>query len=95
VSGGTSLPSKEILQLLVASNLVRAKDLFHFIFRLIINQLWQRFGVISAMFGCFSICGQERGMEDIMYLPMGRQFDAINAWADDFCDSEWSEAFGA
>jgi hypothetical protein len=95
MSRGISLPSKEILQLLVASSSAGAEDLFYFVFRLIINQLQQRFGVISAMFGCFSIYRQERGMEDIMYLPMGRQFDAINAWADDLCDLEWSEAFGA
>jgi hypothetical protein len=57
VSGGISLPSKEILQPLVASNSAGAEDLFYFIFWLIINQLQQGFGVISAMFGCFSVCG--------------------------------------
>jgi hypothetical protein len=57
MSGGISLPSKEILQLLVASYVAGAKDLFYFIFWLIINQFWQRFGVISAMFGCFIVCG--------------------------------------
>jgi hypothetical protein len=57
MSGGISLPSKEILQFLVASKSAGAEDLFYFIFRLIVNQLWQRFGVISAVFGCFSICG--------------------------------------
>jgi hypothetical protein len=55
VSGGISLPSKEILQLLVASNTVGAENLFYFVFRLIINQLRQRFGVILAVFGCFSV----------------------------------------
>jgi hypothetical protein len=33
-------------------------------------------------------------VEDVVYLPMGRQFDAVNAWADDLCDSERSESFG-
>jgi hypothetical protein len=36
MSGGISLPSKEILQLLVAPYVVWAKDLFHLIFWLII-----------------------------------------------------------
>jgi hypothetical protein len=57
MSGGISLPPKEILQLLVASYMVGAEDLFYFVFRLIINQFRQRFGVISAMFRCFSIQG--------------------------------------
>ena len=95
MSGGVSFPSKEILQLLVASKAAGAEDLFYFVFRLIINQLQQRFGVISAVFRCFSVCGQKRGVEDIVYLPMRGQFDAIDAWADDLCDLERSEALGA
>jgi hypothetical protein len=57
MGGGISLPSKEILQLLVASNSAGAENLFYFVFRLIINQLQQGFGVISAVFGCFGVCG--------------------------------------
>ena len=34
-------------------------------------------------------------MEDVMYLPMRREFDAVDAWADDFSDMERSETFGA
>jgi hypothetical protein len=56
MSGGISLVSKEILQFLVASCVAWAKDLFYFIFWLIINQFRERFGVILAMFGYFSIC---------------------------------------
>ena len=50
-----SFPSKEILQFVVASGVSRAKDLFHFIFRLVIYQLGKRFRVILAMFGCFHV----------------------------------------
>jgi hypothetical protein len=56
MSGGIPLPSKEILQLLVVSDSAGAKDPFYFIFRLIINQLRQWFGVISAVFRCFGVC---------------------------------------
>ena len=34
-------------------------------------------------------------MEDIVYLPMRRQLDAVDAGADDLGNSERSEAFGA
>jgi hypothetical protein len=34
-------------------------------------------------------------VEDVVYLPMRGQLDAIDVWADDFGNSERSEAFGA
>jgi hypothetical protein len=34
-------------------------------------------------------------VEDIMYLPMRREFDVIDAWADDLSDMERSKTFGA
>ena len=57
VSGRISLPSKEILQFAVASCAAQAKNLFYFVFRLIVYQFRERFGVISAMFRCFGVCG--------------------------------------
>ena len=34
-------------------------------------------------------------MEDVVYLPMRRQFDAVDAGTDDLGNLERSEAFGA
>jgi hypothetical protein len=34
-------------------------------------------------------------VEDVVYLPMRREFDVVDVWADDFGDSERSEVFGA
>jgi hypothetical protein len=34
-------------------------------------------------------------MENVVYLPMRGQLDAIDAWADDLHDAERSETFGA
>jgi hypothetical protein len=34
-------------------------------------------------------------VEDIVYLPVQREFDAIDAQADNFSDTERSETFGA
>ena len=34
-------------------------------------------------------------MEDIVYLPMRGELDAVDAWADDLGDSERSKALGA
>jgi hypothetical protein len=34
-------------------------------------------------------------VEDIVYLPMRGEFDAIDVWTDDLCNSERSETFGA
>jgi hypothetical protein len=33
-------------------------------------------------------------MEDIVYPPMRRQFDVVDTWANNLCDSERSKAFG-
>jgi hypothetical protein len=50
-----AFPPKEILQFAVASGASRAKNLFHFIFGLVIDQFWKQFRVILAMFGCFCV----------------------------------------
>ena len=34
-------------------------------------------------------------MEDVMYLPMRGEFDAVDTWADNLRDVERSETFGA
>jgi hypothetical protein len=33
--------------------------------------------------------------QNIMYLPMGRQLDMIDTWADDLCNVEQSKSFRA
>jgi hypothetical protein len=34
-------------------------------------------------------------VEDVVYPPIRGQLDAIDAWADDLCDAERFESFGA
>jgi hypothetical protein len=55
MGGRIAFPSKEILQFAVASGVSGAKDLFYFVFRLVVYQFWERFRVILAMFGSFSV----------------------------------------
>jgi hypothetical protein len=54
---GVTFPSKEILQLAVASDSSGSEYLFYFIFWLVINKFWGWFGVVRAMFWCFVVLG--------------------------------------
>jgi hypothetical protein len=54
---GVTFPSKEVLQLVVASDLSGSKYLFDLVFWLVVDEFWGWFWIVLAMFRCFCIWG--------------------------------------
>src|SRR5712671_6825401 len=69
---GIALPSDQELQLLAATKDPFAEDLFHFPFFFSFYDVRRRLKEVFAVFHCFFIRGEERRVEDVVYLPRGR-----------------------
>jgi len=69
---GVALPSDQELQLLAATKDPFSEDLFHFPFFFSFYDVRRGFEEVFAVFHCFFIRGEERRVEDVVYLPRGR-----------------------
>src|SRR5712672_781447 len=69
---GIALPSDQELQLLAATKDPFAKDLFHFPFFFSFDDVRRGFEEVLSVFHCFLVWGEERHVEDVVYLPRGR-----------------------
>src|SRR5712672_2089775 len=69
---GIALPSDQELQLLAATKDPFVQDLFHFPFFFSFDDVGRRFEEVFAVFHSFFIWGEERRVEDVVYLPRGR-----------------------
>jgi hypothetical protein len=68
-----ALPSDSILSFSLPSERPDPYDVFDFPFRFAVDDIWGRLVVVRAMNWGLVIGREERGMEDIVYLPMGRE----------------------
>src|SRR5882672_7114100 len=68
---GIALPSDQELQLLAVTEDLFAKDLFYFPLLFSFYNVRGGFEEVFAMFHCFFVRGEERRMEDVVYLPCG------------------------
>jgi hypothetical protein len=74
---GVALPSDEVLEFLLASEVLCFENLFHFPFRFSFDDVWWWFDKIwSVLIGLLIMC-EERRVEDVVYLPMGWEFDLV------------------
>ena len=71
ITFGIPLPLDQILQGLVSPPGPVGMYLFHFILLFPINQIWWRSGEVRSMCLCFSVGGDQTGMEDWMDVPLG------------------------
>src|SRR5712672_3341844 len=69
---GIALPSDQELQLLAATEDPFAKDLFHFPFFFSFYDVGRRLEEVFAVFHCLFVRGEERCVENVVYLPHGR-----------------------
>jgi hypothetical protein len=77
---GVTLPSDEVLELLLSAEVPRFENLLYFPFRFAFYNVWWWFDKIgSVLIGLLITC-EERCMEDVMYLPMRGEFDLICDW---------------
>src|SRR5712671_1321956 len=74
---GIALPSDQELQLLAATKDPFAKDLFNFPLFFSFDDVRRGFKEVFAVFHCFFIWGEERRVEDIVYLPRGRNLHFV------------------
>ena len=99
MGSAVSFPSDSILLFFPSSKCSCPYNFFDFPFWFVVNDFWGRFQVVWAVDQGLMIGGEEWGMEDIVYLPMGRQHKSVgNIWYY-FWDSErsvsmWLELFG-
>jgi hypothetical protein len=68
-----ALPSDSILSFSSSSERSDPYDFFDFPFRFAVDDVWGRLVVIGAMNRGLVIGREKRGMEDVVYLPMGRE----------------------
>src|SRR5712671_7666343 len=69
---GIALPSDQELQLLAATEDPFSKDLFHFPFFFSFYDVGRRLKEVLSVFHCFFVWGEERRVENVVYLPRGR-----------------------
>jgi hypothetical protein len=74
---GISLPSDEVLELLFVSEVPCFENLFHFPFWFAFNDVWWWFDKIGSMLIGLLITCEEQCVEDVVYLPMGWEFDFV------------------
>jgi hypothetical protein len=52
-------------------------DLFDFPFRSVVDNIRRGLEIVQAMFGCFTVRGKKRSMEDIMDLPCFGEVETV------------------
>ena len=71
-------PFDQVLYLTLSAELPRLQDLFDFVLLLSINKVRRGFRKVGSMELGFMIRGQQVCMEDIMYLPLQREYQLIS-----------------
>jgi hypothetical protein len=77
---GIALPSDEVLELLLSAEVPCFENLLHFPFRFAFDDVWWWFNKVGSVLISLLIMCEERRVEDVVYLPMGWEFDLICNW---------------
>src|SRR5882757_1296100 len=72
-----ALPSDQELQLLAATEDPFVQDLFDFPLLFSFDDVGRGFQEVFTMFHCFFVRGEERRVENVMYLPRGRYLQLV------------------
>src|SRR5712672_511921 len=89
---GIALPSDQELQLLAATKDPFVQDLLYFPLFFSLDDVGRRFKEVLSVFHCFFVWGEERRVEDVVYLPRGRylQFVGHGGYFSDYSEGSVS-----